>query len=287
MTDGDRSLSSGMSLPQWMKNRMNDRLNFDQNAFSPPENDDSFLYIRYNRVPGASSINNTTTTTNGQFTPKIEVVPKPLSTVVVSATSTATTDFSKHTAPCKKFIPNSVNVISEASKPLSGKIKSNGTDDGFKGEAAQCGSSVIRVAHQMVTGKLTRGASIPEEDFATEPVGFNKALRRGSKSLPSSPLSSPNTSPKSRRKHMNRYFSGALDTDKVHGSWILSGLLRKHDNLSRSVTVINEEESDHDTLTKSISQISIDEPTEMKTTKQKRAKPSELREMNFWSPTSM
>ncbi|KAK9694413.1 hypothetical protein QE152_g33566 [Popillia japonica] len=119
MADGDRSLSSGMSLPQWMKTRMNERdlsladiirLNFDQTAFSPPENDDSFLYIRYNRMPGAAASNITTNTNNGQFTPAIEIIPKQSPTVVTLANNTApTADFSKHTAPCKKFIPNSVS----------------------------------------------------------------------------------------------------------------------------------------------------------------------------------
>ncbi|KAK9694410.1 hypothetical protein QE152_g33566 [Popillia japonica] len=179
-----------------------------------------------------------------------------------------------------------IDILPEATKPLQGKIKSSGTDDGFKGEAAQCGSSVIRVAHQMVTGKFTKGIVAPEEEFATEPAGFNRSLRRGSKSLPSSPLTSPNTSPKSKRKQMNRYFSGSSDVERAHGSWILSGLLRKHDQLSRSVSVINEEENVQDSLTKTVSQISIDEPMETKLPKQKKAKPSELREMNFWSPTS-
>ncbi|KAI4459460.1 hypothetical protein MML48_6g00016021 [Holotrichia oblita] len=185
------------------------------------------------------------------------------------------------------FQQHSENILPEASKPLLGKIKSNGTDDGFKGEAAQCGSSVIRVAHQMVTGKFTKGTVTSEEEFATEPANFNRALRRGSKSLPSSPLTSPNTSPKAKRKQMNRYFSGSSDVERAHGSWILSGLLRKHDQLSRSVSVINEEENVQDSLTKTVSQISIDESTEAKVPKQKKAKPSELREMNFWSPTSM
>ncbi|KAI4459453.1 scy1-related s/t protein kinase-like [Holotrichia oblita] len=76
------------------------------------------------------------------------------------------------------FQQHSENILPEASKPLLGKIKSNGTDDGFKGEAAQCGSSVIRVAHQMVTGKFTKGTVTSEEEFATEPANFNRALRR-------------------------------------------------------------------------------------------------------------
>lgn len=36
-----------------------------------------------------------------------------------------------------------------------------GTDDGFKGAGAACGSSIVKVAHQMVSAKsLGRGFSI-------------------------------------------------------------------------------------------------------------------------------
>lgn len=39
--------------------------------------------------------------------------------------------------------------------------KSFGTDDGFKGAGAACGSSIIKVAHQMVSAKsLNRGFTI-------------------------------------------------------------------------------------------------------------------------------
>lgn len=173
----------------------------------------------------------------------------------------------------------------------SPKLKSNGTDDGFKGEAAQCGSSIIRVAHQMVSSKVTRGFSTESgEEFATVPQGFDPAKRRGSKSLPSSPLVSPNTSPKSKRKLINKYFTGPFtDSDKYHGSWILSNLLGKRETISRSVGVIAEEEQKEE-MTKGVSEISLDESQNKSPPQSKnlfRAKASELREMNFWSPTSM
>lgn len=174
------------------------------------------------------------------------------------------------------------------------KLKSNGTDDGFKGEAAKCGSSVIKVAHQMVSSQITRGFQ-PQEEFSLPPKGFDPAKRRGSKSLPNSPLVSPNTSPKSKRKLANKYFTGPFtDGDKYQGSWILSNLLGKRETISRSVSVITEEDGKEELITKAISQISIDGISSQndinKSTSTKnvyRAKPSELREMNFWSPTSM
>lgn len=148
----------------------------------------------------------------------------------------------------------------------------------------------------MVSSKLTRGFQ-PQEEFSLPPKGFDPSKRRGSKSLPNSPLVSPNTSPKSKRKLANKYFTGPFtDTDKYQGSWILSNLLGKRETISRSVTVITEEDGKEE-LTKAISEMSIDGGGSVQSNNNKtsasslknvyRAKPSELREMNFWSPTSM
>lgn len=103
------------------------------------------------------------------------------------------------------------------------KIKSSGTDDGFKGEAAKCGSSIIRVASQMVSGKVINGFHINGNkdscDDAKPPEKYDLMKRRGSKSLPASPLTSPGSSPKSNRKSMNKYFTGAFtDVDKSKGN---------------------------------------------------------------------
>lgn len=177
-------------------------------------------------------------------------------------------------------------TIVQAPKPI--KVKSNGTDDGFKGEAAACGSSVVKVAHQMVSGKVLRGFGITPEDTADEcPKGFDPTIRRGSKSLPSSPLASPNSSPKSKRRLQNKYFTGAFgEADKYHGSWILSNLLGKR-SLSQSVGMIAEESKEE--LMQGVSETSLDSNKSLgRSTKQIfKPKPSEFREMNFWSPTSM
>ena len=235
-------------------------------------------------------------------------------------------------------------------------MKPTGTDDNFMGDtAAACGKSVVQVAHQMIAGNmLVRGFSTTGSESPATGEGFNRNIRRGSKSLPSSPLSSPprspDTSPQTRRRIQNRYFTGAftLERANIHpsggqdsankypGSWILSGLLgqqREHlsDSLD-SVTIPEEEhrkpeeknkpremthdvtqsteirrnksmtsimsrmfsegskDDDHpvevevgvDVVTTSLS--GNDSPTQKKAF---RPKPSELREMNFWSPTSM
>lgn len=102
------------------------------------------------------------------------------------------------------------------------KIKSSGTDDGFKGEAAKCGSSIIRVASQMVSGKVVHGFSIKEENECEQtqaPIEqYDLMKRRGSKSLPATPIASPSTSPKSSRRSVNKYFTGSFtDTEKYKG----------------------------------------------------------------------
>lgn len=122
--------------------------------------------------------------------------------------------------------------FAEKSTLRPGQKKSLGIDDGFKGKGAACGSSVIRVAHQMVNlnrpftrgftvahfeeahsetdlpadraapqqGKIATTATIAEEVINHE----RNMMRRGSKSLPASPMGSP----KAVRK--NPYFTGTF-----------------------------------------------------------------------------
>jgi hypothetical protein len=245
--------------------------------------------------------------------------------------------------------------LSSATKKMTRLQKPAGTDDELTGDTAGCGKSVVQVAHQMIAGgMLMRGFSASDNGKAATGEGFNRAVRRGSKSLPASPLGSPSHSPESspqtHRRVYNRYFTGmfAYERANVHatggqemgskysGSWLLSGLLgqqqqQQRDNLSESQDSITipEEEQDGEvskrsgprgevnpsspdmrrnkSMTALVSQVlsegskdthdvevgvdataiacGCDSPTQ--NNKTFRAKPSELREMNFWSPTSM
>lgn len=272
-TDGDSRSLNGISIPQWMKSRITEtRLDFDESAFSPPENDDSFLYIRYPKQvtrtlksPTATRKNSNTNLSIGKF--EVDIV--------------------NHTTPCKQYLlqPGYQPSLTIA-KPADIKIKSNGTDDGFKGEGAACGSSVVRVAHQMVSRKLINNTAAVDED-PLRPQGFDSSRRRGSKSLPVTPLSSPQGSPKSRRRMTNKYFTGPfVDNENHGGSWILQGLLSKRE-VTQSVGMIAEESTKGE-LEKAISELYLSEPKpERKVKKEFKAKPSEFRELNFWSPTSM
>lgn len=183
------------------------------------------------------------------------------------------------------------------------KPKSLGTDDGFHGTPALCGKSIVHVANQIMSGKLSKTNS--NSDFRSEHADNN--FPKGSKSLPAtplaSPMSTPDSSPKSRRRiHGNRFFTGAFvpDREKYQGSWILAGILGQPREIVTS-KIDEEEEISHENIParvlsrkKSISSQNLtyvgkDEKTPEKQTATSvfQAKPSELREMNFWSPTSM
>ncbi|PSN43825.1 hypothetical protein C0J52_10078, partial [Blattella germanica] len=317
-------------------------------TFSPPSYDDSFFYIRYPKIEKSTkSVQEPSFQRTSELLEKSEQIAKQ--------------DFSQHTVQCRQFIPEVHMGSAGPSEPFVKTTRSSkptGTDDGFISDSAACGKSVVQVAHQMIAGNLVRGFSTTGAEHPATGEGFNKNKRRGSKSLPSSPLStpphSPDSSPQSRRRVQNRYFTGAFTLERANinpsgnyesankypGSWILSGLLgqQQREKLSDSVESITIPEEDHSKvkessiITKSENKkVQKPQPTEIKRNKsmtslvsrmfnegskdvdtpidievgvdvaasavsgnnsptQKkvfRAKPSELREMNFWSPTSM
>ncbi|XP_066586266.1 uncharacterized protein [Prorops nasuta] len=304
----DRSLGSGISLPQWMKGKMDNRFDLDESAFSPPSYDDSFFYLRYPKsnknssaTPNLRQIDNAATNEN-TVTASNQSKPTEL---VSDVKKSKEVDFSKHPLPCQPFVPTAANKGNEIRVPktvIAGKIKpkSQGTDDGFHGEPALCGKSIVHVANQMMSSKLSHSSS--QNDTA------NGQPKKGSKSLPATPLASPMTSPDSspkarRRVHTNRYFTGAFipDREKYQGGWILANILGQ----SREIVTLKIDEEDESAAEiappknlnrkKSISSQNLtyiggDEKSGSKSPVNIhvfQAKPSELREMNFWSPTSM
>ncbi|XP_072748858.1 uncharacterized protein [Anoplolepis gracilipes] len=304
----DRSLSSGMSLPQWMKGKMDNKFDFDEAAFSPPSYDDSFFYIRYPKsqkpeVPQQGLKHIVTEVLKENITASTNQIENEKS---ISDLKVKQIDFSKHPLPCQPFINNKVDDFKPRKIPEAGgsiKPKSQGTDDGFHGEPALCGKSIVHVANQMMLGKF---AKIFASDPQSQQTGSQ--IKNVSKSLPATPLTSPtgtpDSSPKARRKiHTNRYFTGAFvpDKEKYQGNWILASILGQ----SREIITAKIEEEDEPfadmeprkplNRKKSISSqnltyIGKEEKSTDKTpvyVNILEAKPSELREMNFWSPTSM
>lgn len=151
----------------------------------------------------------------------------------------------------------------------------------------------------MMSGKFTKLFASDSRQQQTE-----TPVKNVSKSLPASPLAtptgSPDSSPKARRKiHANRYFSGAFvpDKEKYQGSWILASILGQ----SREIVTAKIDEEDEffadvepnkplnrkkSISSQNLTYIGKEEKSADKTPVYINV-PSELREMNCWSPTSM
>ncbi|XP_012146960.1 uncharacterized protein LOC100883258 [Megachile rotundata] len=306
----NRILGGGISLPQWMKGRTDNRFDFDESTFSPPSHDDSFFYLRYPK--SQSRLNSSEEFRTIDEVPKKEgqTVTLPTSSVtaekektVPDPRKTQEIDFSKHPLACQPFVPVSTTSKeidtrnSKSSLHENIKTKSQGIDDGFHGEPALCGKSIVLVASQMMSNKF-------HETFTAESAGSQP--KKGSKSLPATPLASPvqspNSSPKARRRvTSNRYFTGSflLDREKYQGGSILASILGQ----SREIVTAKIEEEDETNLepsppssralgrkrsisSQNLTYVGTDDKSTIGSNLL-RAKPSELREMNFWSPTSM
>lgn len=275
---------------------------FDPSTLSPPTHDDDFMHIRRPK-PVAQQAE-----PSANFTSLSELLE-----VKQEA-------FSKHTKPCKKFIPNIQDSMQTANVKV---IRPKGVDDGFKGEGAACGASVVAVASQMIAGapkNIFRGYTTDDAAADAPPPSYLRQ-RRNSKSLPASPLATPESSPTARRKNntpfglQNRFFTGpfiatekTLNESEEHlerksgSSWLLSGLF-SHPGEAKEQSIVAagdiHQVSKKDTSEKSTETVAtetVNVTVEVKTTAATssafertffRAKPSELREMNFWSPTSM
>ncbi|KOC59136.1 hypothetical protein WH47_11212 [Habropoda laboriosa] len=323
----DRLLGGGISLPQWMKGKSDNRFDFDDTTFSPPSHDDSFFYIRYPKGQNQLSVSQEFRSIDDAFseenvaassTNNIKAQQEGKQQVTEEKKKKSEEiDFSKHPLPCQPFVPTASKekkiakgaTRAKGAGPLteSSKVaKSQGIDDGFHGEPALCGKSIVLVASQMMSNRF-------HESFSAEQTAAGGGEpKKGSKSLPATPLTSPtgspSSSPKARRRvtPSNRYFTGShlVDREKYQGGWILASIFGQ----SREIVTAKIDEEDETgteisavppsralNRKKSISsqnltyvgsdEKSVDKPAIYSNVFQ--AKPSELREMNFWSPTSM
>ena len=307
MASSDPEIKDGFTLPLWMKSKPTKE--FEPFAGSPPAPEDSFFYIRYPK----------TDVLFGQ-TKNIQEIST-LSTETKEVTAAAAyniikeKDWSKHTKPCLDVL-HGIAPINTAASSVTSKPKPAGTDDGFKGEGAACGNSVVKVANQMVSStRSPRGflvASVSEDSVGEEAAAPAQprrlAARRGSRSLPATPAHSPHTSP-TRRHNGNRYFTTPFEPVEDFGSrsWLSMALLGFKKDLTTSTSTLAEEDTlearlQGGTLAESVESLGpspkgkepkllshepIQQPKVSKPSHGFLPKPSELREMNFWSPTSM
>lgn len=130
-----------------------------------------------------------------------------------------------------------------------------------------------------------------------------ESLKNGSKSLPATPLTSPTStpegSPKSRRRlNSNRYFTGPYIPDREkYSGWLLASLIGQSREVMTPKIVEEEEEAPEppqprtmrrkkSISSQNLTYIGKEEKPEIYTNVL-QPRPSEYREMNFWSPTSM
>ncbi|XP_044018041.1 uncharacterized protein LOC122858889 isoform X2 [Aphidius gifuensis] len=308
----DRSLGNGISFPQWMRGKVDSRFDFDESSFSPPT-DDNFFHIKYpttsstsaqSKQSGFHSINQvlneqkTTTTTTADNL-------KNLTSEKSSIKDNKKIDTTKLPLPCQAF-------VKDANKSYLYEAK--GTDDGFHSEPARCGKSIVTVANRIMQSSNVFKKT--DENKTNENMDkINNLQQKVSKSLPVTPIASPTStpegSPKSRRRvNGNRYFTGSFIPEKYQGGWLLTKILsNSREIIGNKIDEGDEAASEvipHRALArkKSISSqnlsylgkddVSTDKPIKIAGTSTStpqtvtlQVEPSELREMNFWSPTSM
>lgn len=144
-------------------------------------------------------------------------------------------------------------------------------------ESSSSSSSVASVAQNMLGSKIFGNYLSSDQNTQEDNFIYHNRQRRNSKSLPTSPLSSPRISRK------NPYFtdpftkpSDTLESGKP--GWILSILSQRKsiEDLTANVDLPGSE-SNSPRINRH----------PHKTSSEPKPKPSELREMNFWSPVSM
>lgn len=270
-----------------MKSKINDRYDLDQPSFSPPETDDTFClvhYLKQDTVNGNHTEKLITKNISSEDSLSEKTVQNLKKNMAPSLIVTETPEYKGHTLACRRFITNAcAEAVAAASlgENVTDPPKSLGVDDGFKSGASECGKSIVAMAHNMVSGRGGGGSRVykgrgsgPQDMLVVGPPQSALSKRRNSKSLPASPICSPPGSPRSSRK--NPYFTAPFQEesgDKNGSSWILWNLFSHR---AESQEELNDKEHGK-RLTKPSSSNSL----------YIKPKPTELREMNFWSPTSM
>ncbi|CAH2241719.1 jg16288 [Pararge aegeria aegeria] len=122
---------------------------FEPFSSSPPAPEDSFFYIRYPKTDVLFG--------KPKFAKDFQSEQQTEATYSVIKDK----DWSKHTKPCQDVL-HGIIPINTAVKSV--KPKPAGIDDGFKGEGAACGSSVVR----MVSRKRSNTSLVMQQASPTK-----------------------------------------------------------------------------------------------------------------------
>lgn len=308
----DRTIGEATFLPQWMKGKLDTRFDYTDSTFSPPA-DDNFFYIRYPKQENTSS----SSTTN--YTDSFKSINKLFGNKVEESTAenhknSQFPDISKHLTTSRGLPTNEETgpkiVVANSLKPKQH------TDDEFRSDKSnnEGSRSIVQVANLIMSSKFGKvsssdsSASTEAQHPAATESTIPQQQRKGSKSLPVTPIASPSSSPESRRRaYGNRFFAFAPESsERGRNGWILSSILGQSRELI-TPKIAEEDEQQMEPVPqralnrkKSISSQNLtyfgtDEKPEVDKQMAQtsghlsilQSKPSEFREMNFWSPTSM
>jgi hypothetical protein len=298
-----KSVGDSGSVPQWMRDTAN-RLNFNDDLMSnsPPSNDGFLISFPVTKkrfdendptITASSALNNAIEkTTANQF--------EHFSQMESDFNSVQSVDFSKE---CKKYISR----IDDAKAQFINTSKPKGTDDDFK--TAACAGSLVQVAQKFVgnpgiqfSKKFTvakinddddHAPSLdePEEKLRNDP---HLMQRRDSRSLPASPFSSPRTMRKFQPQP-NPYFTITNgDNNAPKQSWFLTSLFGVRRELTSSTASVSSQIEEAEEMVEpttsapntEIKPLDTSKLNDEKTSTNVKAKPTMLREMNFFAPTS-
>lgn len=257
----ERSITSKSYLPQWMKSKITDSYDLEKTmAFSPPNDDDGFFLFKYKYHEDSQPHIPKPKLLEPKFTPKLQTCSE-LSTISPPTTLKQFSSSEQRDQPLNKINISSVAAV-----------------DGKDEHGSFAASSVVAVAHKMIgVEKKT-----PENTLAVPP---QMRVRRNSKSLPAS----PQTSPKMFRK--NPFF-----TNIFFSSNELLNSASSDNSVARAVST-EDTRITYDSWSSRVVRATSEcysppangfgSSVDSQNNKILKAKPSELREMNFWSPTSM
>lgn len=157
-------------------------------------------------------------------------------------------NYSNYPEPCQKYLINDINVSPLPVNRSNSSIKSIDTDNRFGDQASKCGNSIVSVGKQIVLEKTLVDYSCPED-----------------------------SNDKPRKKVLNNFFTGAFSNYGEPRCWsIFCNISAKRDEYIDNFMENSSKDKDVP------STVAIEKPNMPVYT----VKPCELREMNFWSPTS-
>jgi len=192
-------------------------------------------------------------------------------TTIASTTRTLPGDAISKTTENAKYGATLSVISDEAQMKRSSSAPSSKHLKAMGGEEVKSSTSSIPVDQDTVNDN-TFGNYFPSSTVG----GYSMNQRRNSKSLPASPLSSP----KLRRR--NPYFAAPFERP-VKSGWLMS-LLSQRKSVEDITALSSEGESPPSGRKDGATNYGQYEKVSLLRTE---PKPSELREMNFWAPTSM